>query len=86
MVDNFTLFGMGYSWGGYESLCLPVHPGRIRTAVEWNPQGDLFRIHVGFEDMGELKADMQAGLERYRAANAWYDPVSGRAELPLQKA
>ena len=33
MVNNFELFGMGYSWGGYESLCLPVHPGRIRTAV-----------------------------------------------------
>jgi cystathionine beta-lyase len=74
MVDNFELFGMGYSWGGYESLCLPIHPERIRTAVDWNALGDMFRIHVGFEDMGDLKADLQAGLDRYRAANSWYDP------------
>jgi cystathionine beta-lyase len=86
MVNNFEIFGMGYSWGGYESLCLPVHPGRIRTATEWNAQGDVFRIHVGFEDIDDLKADMQAGLERYRAANVWYDPASGRASIPPQTA
>jgi cystathionine beta-lyase len=84
MVNNFELFGMGYSWGGYESLCLPVHPGRSRTAVQWNVMGDLFRIHVGLEGIEDLKADMQAGLERYRAANSWYDPASGRAEIPPQ--
>lgn len=86
MVDNFALFGMGYSWGGYESLCLPVHPARIRTAVAWNAQGDVFRIHVGFEDIEDLKADMAAGLERYRSANVWYDPVAGRAAIPPQTA
>lgn len=74
MVDNFELFGMGYSWGGYESLCLPIHPERIRTAVDWNALGDMFRIHVGFEDIEDLKADLQAGLDRYRAANTWHDP------------
>lgn len=74
MVDNFDLFGMGYSWGGYESLCLPIHPGRIRTAVDWNALGDMFRIHVGFEDLDDLKADLQAGLDRYRAANTWFNP------------
>jgi cystathionine beta-lyase len=72
MVNDFELFGMGYSWGGYESLCLPVHPERVRTAVNWNARGDLFRIHIGLEDIGDLKADMQAGLERYRAANTWF--------------
>jgi cystathionine beta-lyase len=71
MVNNFELFGMGYSWGGYESLCLPIHPERIRTAVDWNAKGDMFRIHVGFEGIEDLKADMQAGLDRYRAANSW---------------
>jgi cysteine-S-conjugate beta-lyase len=84
MVNNFELFGMGYSWGGYESLCLPVHPERIRTAVEWSASGDLFRIHVGLEGIEDLKADMQAGLDRYRKANVWYDPVAGRAALPPQ--
>jgi hypothetical protein len=63
-----------------------VHPGRIRTAVQWNDLGDLFRIHVGLEGIEDLKADMAAGLERYRAANSWYDPVSGRAAIPPQTA
>ena len=67
MVDGFSLFGMGYSWGGYESLCLPVQPERTRSAVPWSAEGNLMRIHVGFEDIDELKADLAAGLERYRA-------------------
>jgi len=65
MVDNMTLFGMGYSWGGFESLVLPAWPQRIRTAVPWREPGNLFRLHVGFEDMGELKADLDSGLKRY---------------------
>ena len=72
MVNNFELFGMGYSWGGYESLCLPIHPERIRTAVNWSARGDMFRIHVGFEDIEDLTADLRAGLDRYRAANSWF--------------
>lgn len=72
MVNNFELFGMGYSWGGYESLCLPIHPERIRTAVRWDGKGDMFRLHVGLEDIDDLKADLKAGLARYRAANAWF--------------
>ena len=82
MVNNFELFGMGYSWGGYESLCLPIHPERIRTAVEWNARGDMFRIHVGFEAIEDLKSDMQAGLDRYRKANTWFDEKTGVATLP----
>ncbi len=74
MVDDFRLFGMGYSWGGFESLCLPVHPEKIRTAVPWTAAGNLLRIHVGFEDIGDLEADLEAGLERYRAANPWFSP------------
>ena len=81
-LDGFELFGMGYSWGGFESLCLPIHPERIRTAVNWNALGDMFRIHVGFEDIEDLKTDLQAGLERYRAANTWYDPATGRSTAP----
>ena len=82
MVNNFELFGMGYSWGGYESLCLPIHPERIRTAVDWNARGDMFRIHVGFEGIDDLKADLEAGLDRYRAANIWYDPATGTSAVP----
>ncbi|MDB5540345.1 MAG: Cystathionine beta-lyase [Devosia sp.] len=70
MVNHFELFGMGYSWGGYESLCLPIHPERIRTATHWDFEGCMFRIHVGLEDMDDLKTDMAAALGRYQAATA----------------
>jgi len=65
LVDNLELFGMGYSWGGYESLCLPVKFGKSRTVRPWTAEGNLFRIHVGFEDMDDLKQDLSAGIERY---------------------
>lgn len=67
MVNGFTLFGMGYSWGGYESLCIPFDPTNIRTAVKWDAPGQMFRVHVGLESLDDLKADMAAALERYRA-------------------
>lgn len=69
MVNGFELFGMGYSWGGYESLCIPFNPTNARTAVPWTAEGQMFRIHVGLEDIEELKADMAAALERYRGTN-----------------
>jgi cystathionine beta-lyase len=67
MVDGFELFGMGYSWGGYESLCIPFNPSNIRTAVPWTAEGQMFRIHVGLEDIGDLQRDMAAALGRYLA-------------------
>ncbi len=70
MVNGFELFGMGYSWGGYESLCIPFDPSNIRTAVPWTAEGQLFRIHVGLENLADLEADMAAALERYRSVNA----------------
>ena len=69
MLDGLQLFGMGWSWGGYESLILPVHPERMRTAVAWTTPGNMLRIHVGLEGVEDLKSDLAAGLERYRAAN-----------------
>lgn len=70
MVDGFSLFGMGYSWGGFESLCLPIRPEKSRTAIPWDKTGNMFRLHIGFEDLDDLKADFASGLERYRAANS----------------
>lgn len=67
MVDEMELFSMGYSWGGYESLLLPADPRPVRTAVPWTEDGNLFRLHAGFEDIEELKADLAAGLARYLA-------------------
>lgn len=68
MLDKLELFGMGWSWGGYESLIVPSHPERYRTAVPWPREGNLLRIHVGFEDLDDLKADLDKGLARYRDA------------------
>lgn len=65
-VDHLDLFAMGYSWGGYESLILPFDPKGIRTAVPWVETGNAFRVHVGFEDMDDLKADLASALDRYR--------------------
>jgi cysteine-S-conjugate beta-lyase len=68
MVDGFELFGMGWSWGGYESLCLPIHPEKTRTATAWDEPGPMLRIHTGLEGLDDLKADLAQGLERYLAA------------------
>ncbi|MBL8596887.1 MAG: cystathionine beta-lyase [Devosia sp.] len=68
MVDGFELFGMGWSWGGYESLCLPITPGKARSAVAWDEPGPMLRIHTGLEGPDDLRADLAAALERYRAA------------------
>ncbi|MEO6013042.1 MAG: cystathionine beta-lyase [Devosia sp.] len=68
MVDGFELFAMGWSWGGYESLCLPIQPKNIRTATEWSEPGPMLRIHTGLEGLDDLKADLAAALSRYRAA------------------
>lgn len=67
-VDRLDLITMGYSWGGYESLCLPVRPGRARTVRPWQHEGNLFRLHVGLEGVDDLKADLAAGLDRYARA------------------
>ena len=64
-VDHMTIFSMGYSWGGYESLCLPVAITKARSSVPWTDKGNLFRLHVGFEGVDDLKADLRAGLDRY---------------------
>jgi len=64
MLDHMTLFKMGYSWGGFESLILPVDPTPARTATPWQAEGTLIRIHAGLEDLGDLIADLEAGFAR----------------------
>ena len=66
MVDGLELFGMGWSWGGYESLLLPIRPERARTAVPWEAAGTMLRVHVGLEGLEDLRADLKAALHRYR--------------------
>lgn len=69
MLDQLELFGMGYSWGGYESLLIPTDPRSIRTARPWAMEGQLMRIHVGLEHPDDLIADLEAGFARLRAAS-----------------
>ena len=64
MLDGLTLFGMGYSWGGFESLILPFDPRDYRTATTWRAEGPAIRLHVGLEDVEDLKADLEAGFAR----------------------
>ncbi len=65
MLDDLQLFGIGYSWGGYESLILPTHPAESRTATQWE-SGPCLRVHAGLEDVDDLIADLEAGFQRLR--------------------
>lgn len=67
-LDHLELFTMGYSWGGYESLCLPVKLAKNRTAKPWTAEGNLFRLHIGLEGVDDLKADLTRAMARYTAA------------------
>ena len=68
MLDGLKLFGMGYSWGGYESLILPFNPSTYRSATNWQEAGPGLRLHIGLEDIEDLKADLDAGFARLAAA------------------
>jgi cystathionine beta-lyase len=63
-IEALELFGIGASWGGYESLIIPFDCARYRTATRWNPGGPAVRIHVGLEDPEDLIADLESGLKR----------------------
>jgi cystathionine beta-lyase len=69
MLDGLKLFGMGFSWGGYESLVIPFDPTSYRTATRWQAEGPALRFHIGLEDVEDLKADLEAGFARLVAAS-----------------
>jgi cysteine-S-conjugate beta-lyase len=64
MLDGMRLFGMGWSWGGFESLIIPIYPERTRTATQWDAGGPCVRVAVGLEDPDDLIADLDAGFAR----------------------
>lgn len=68
LVDHLELYGLGYSWGGYESLIMFYEPEKMRTATSWNAPGPTLRFHAGLEDPEDLIADLARGLERFNAA------------------
>ncbi|MEZ8818321.1 cystathionine beta-lyase [Vibrio sp. 10N.222.54.A1] len=70
LLDGMTHFSMGYSWGGFESLILANEPSSfdsLRTVANPHFEGTLIRVHIGLEDVDDLIADLEAGLERYSA-------------------
>lgn len=67
-LDTVTLFGMGYSWGGFESLVIPFDCASYRTATKWNPGGPTLRFHIGLENLDDLKADLERGFAALKAA------------------
>ncbi|MEG3123492.1 cystathionine beta-lyase [Sphingomonas sp. GB1N7] len=70
LIDGLDLFGIGYSWGGFESLALPVDPQRYRSVTKRDDAGPIVRLQIGLEDPDDLIADLAAGLARFDAATA----------------
>src|SRR5690606_26606554 len=67
-VDHLELFGIGYYWGGFESLITVAKPHALRTANPWKDRGALLRLHIGLEATEDLIADLRAGFERLNKA------------------
>jgi cystathionine beta-lyase len=68
LLDSLRLFGMGFSWGGYESLVILFDCAGYRTATRWAPGGPALRFHIGLEDTGDLIADLEQGFSAFSRA------------------
>jgi cysteine-S-conjugate beta-lyase len=68
LLDTVKLFGIGYSWGGFESLIISFDCATYRTASKWAPGGPTLRLHIGLENVEDLKADLARGFEAFNAA------------------
>lgn len=69
-INTLTLFGIGASWGGFESLAIPFDCAPFRTATAWKPSGPTIRFHIGLEDVGDLIADLERGFAVMATATA----------------
>jgi len=69
MVNGMALFKIGASWGGFESLMIPVYPEQYRSATTWDASRPTLRIHAGLEDLDDLIADLEAGFKRLNEAS-----------------
>lgn len=74
-IDRLELFGLGASWGGYESLVLPVNLSAMRTVTDWSDSGPVIRFHIGLEHPTDLIADLRQALMGLRQARS-PEPVS----------
>ena len=70
LLDELELFGIGASWGGYESLAIPFDCSPVRTATKWAPGGPTVRFHIGLEAVEDLCADLERGFAAMAAAAA----------------
>jgi cystathionine beta-lyase len=68
LLDTVKLFGLGYSWGGFESLVIQFDCAPYRTAATWAPGGPALRFHIGLENVEDLKADLERGFAAFNAA------------------
>jgi cysteine-S-conjugate beta-lyase len=68
LLNTVGLFGMGYSWGGFESLIIPFDCAPYRTATKWAPGGPALRLHIGLENVEDLKADLERGFAAFNAS------------------
>jgi len=68
LLNAVKLFGMGYSWGGFESLIIPFDCAPYRTATRWAPGGPALRLHIGLENVDDLKCDLERGFAAFNAA------------------
>jgi cysteine-S-conjugate beta-lyase len=68
MLNSLKLFGMGFSWGGFESLAVPFNCAEYRTATKWDPGGPTVRLHIGLENIEDLEADLDRGFAAFNAA------------------
>jgi cysteine-S-conjugate beta-lyase len=67
-LDTLELFGIGASWGGYESLAIPFDCAPLRTATDWQPGGPTVRFHIGLEAVEDLLADLERGFAALAAS------------------
>ena len=67
--NSLKLFGMGFSWGGFESLAIPFNPAGYRSATTWDRDGQCVRLHIGLEGVDDLKADLDQAFAAMAAAS-----------------
>jgi cystathionine beta-lyase len=67
LIDGLRLFGLGASWGGYESLVTLANLGNARSVTDWSGRGQIIRLHIGLEDPADLLADLQQGFAALQA-------------------
>ncbi len=66
LMESLEFFGIGYSWGGYESLVMSYDPATLRTATSWDAPGPTLRFHAGLEDVSDLLADLEQGFAKLK--------------------